>query len=102
MRAGLAVSVVASLLAGPAAMAQDCDCARRVGLCQAEASYDGAVISFTSQTSECSRISFSVDDLEAAITIRHGKGAARLVSETGSRKAVSVEACYVCDVAKTR
>ncbi len=79
----------------------DCDCARRVGLCQAEATSDGARIAFTSQTDQCSRIAFSIGGEPAAITIRRGRGVAALPAPTEPGE-VQVEACYVCDVASSR
>lgn len=92
-----------SLTAAAPLQAANCDCSRRVGLCQAEASYDGARLSFTSQTVQCSRISFSVNDQEASITIQQGEGSARFAAPGAARDVpVSVDACFVCDVVETR
>ena len=92
------------LLSGlSAARADDCDCSRRVGLCQADAAFDGTKISFTSQTDECSRISFSMAEHSAAITIQRGEGQAAFAVPGASRDAsVSIDGCYVCDVRSTR
>lgn len=85
------------------AFADECDCARRVGLCQAEAAYDGAKISFTSQTEQCSRISFTMAEHSASITIQKGEGSAAFAPPGAQADAkVSVDGCYVCDVRSTR
>lgn len=101
----LASATFALLLAfgQPPAFAEDCDCSRRVGLCQADAAYDGAKISFTSQTEQCSRISFSMAEHSAAITIQRGEGEAAFAPPGRLADArVSIDGCYVCDVRSTR
>lgn len=104
MRGFLAPALaVVSLMTVTPTFAEDCDCSRRVGLCQAAAAYDGAKIRFTSQTDQCSRISFSMAEHSAAITVQGGEGQAAFPAPTGERDAaVSVEGCYVCDVRSTR
>lgn len=98
-----AALAVVSLVTVTPAFAEDCDCSRRVGLCQAAADYDGTKIRFTSQTDQCSRISFSMAELSAAITVQGGEGQAAFPAPDGARSAeVSVEGCYVCDVRSTR
>ncbi|MFC3691392.1 hypothetical protein [Chenggangzhangella methanolivorans] len=94
---------LAALFAASSALAEDCDCSRRVGLCQAAAAYDGSKISFTSQTEQCSRISFTMAEHSAAITIQRGEGEARFAAPGARRDAaVSIDGCYVCDVRSTR
>lgn len=94
--AGLALA-----LTGPA-LSADCDCKRRVGLCQAEAYFDGARILFTSQTEQCSRILFRIDEHEAAVTIRQGQGSVAFAAPGAKAGMVPVAACYVCDLDTTR
>lgn len=86
------------LLALPAEAA-DCDCARRIGLCQASAVFDGERITFTTHTEQCSRVSFTIDGHAAAITIRKGAGSAQFAAPGAS---VSIDGCYVCDVTNGR
>jgi hypothetical protein len=94
--------LAAAVSASSPSSAADCDCSRRVGLCQAEARYDGARLSFTSQTEQCSRISFVIEDQAAAITIRQGSGSAPLTGARAPKDGyVAVEACYVCETSDT-
>lgn len=79
-----------------------CDCKRRLGLCQAEAGYDGVRLSFRSQTDQCVRIAFTLRGENAAITIRNGEGSAAMASPAGERGDVRIEGCFVCDVATER
>ena len=79
-----------------------CDCKRRLGLCQAEARYDGARVSFLSRTDQCVRIAFTLGGENAAITIRHGSGSAAMAAPGDERGEVRIDGCYVCDVASAR
>lgn len=93
------LSLALALAAMAPTDAAECDCSRRVGLCQAEARYDGERIFFTSQTDQCSRISFSLDHHAASITIQKGQGSALFpLTEPAADRWVSVDACFVCDV----
>lgn len=92
------LAALAAALASPAAAA-DCDCSRRIGLCQASAAFDGDRITFTTHTRECSRVSFSIAGHTTAITIRDGGGSALFPAPGAS---VSIDGCYVCDVAYGR
>ncbi len=99
----LAALAIWAFAAAAPGFAEDCDCSRRVGLCQAAADYDGTRIRFTSQTDQCSRISFSMAEHSAAITVQGGEGQAAFPAPDGAQDAeVSVEDCYVCDVRSTR
>jgi len=93
-----ALCAFALVLALPAEAA-DCDCARRIGLCQASAVYDGERVTFTTHTEQCSRVSFTIGGLAAAITIRKGGSSARFAAPGAS---VSIDGCYVCDVTNGR
>lgn len=102
----LASTVVVILLAASSPLSATaaepgCDCRRRVGLCQAEARFEGAEILFTSQTEQCSRISFTAGGHEGAVTIRRGRGSVGFAAPRADAQA-RVTACYVCDVEAAR
>jgi hypothetical protein len=92
---GFLFFIVLPAFAPLALAASECDCSREIALCQVLGSYEDGKVTLNVYTEQCSRVTYSLNDIQATQVIVGGK--AYIDWDGSSEPRVRIERCRICD-----
>jgi len=83
--------------------AQECDCNRHIGVCQATGSLDlqREKLSIRANTDQCAQVIYYVDEQPGSMTITGGFGATDFFRTNNRNHVLSVDSCSICAAMET-